>query len=147
MFVLRLNMMLTNVQMLLFFLFSVRKQNSTLSHTWSSTCQRDCTMPTIDALKTFICWWRGSGTLPGISATGSAHQNLARVQFYKPAPAKLGTRADPLPALFSNEICTQPIYVISVRPVTYIRPVIVPETVAWLNTYTSFSWWFKCCAG
>lgn len=48
-----------------FFCSSVRKQNSTSSHTWSSICQRDCTTPTTDGLRRFICWWRGSGTLPG----------------------------------------------------------------------------------
>lgn len=47
------------------FFNSVRKQSSTLSRTWSSTCLRDCTMPTIGVLKTSTCWWRGSGMWPG----------------------------------------------------------------------------------
>lgn len=45
--------------------FSVRNQTSTLSHSWSRTCPKDCTMPTTGVLKTFTCWWRGSGMSPG----------------------------------------------------------------------------------
>lgn len=48
---------------------SVRKQTSTSKRTWSSTCQRDCTTPTINALRMSISWWTGSGTLPGTRGT------------------------------------------------------------------------------
>lgn len=49
----------------IFFIFSVRGQTSTLSHTSSSTCPRGCTTPTTGALRIFTCWWKGSGTWPG----------------------------------------------------------------------------------
>lgn len=55
--------------LLVLFSCSVRKQTSTSKRTWSSTCQRDCTTPTINALRMSISWWTGSGTLPGTRGT------------------------------------------------------------------------------
>lgn len=60
----------------MFLCFSVRKQTSTLSHTWSSICLRGCTTPTADASKTFTCWWRGSGTLPGRVPTTTTQSTI-----------------------------------------------------------------------
>lgn len=57
------------VSQLVLFSCSVRKQTSTSKRTWSSTCQRDCTTPTINALRMSISWWTGSGTLPGTRGT------------------------------------------------------------------------------